>query len=188
MAGARQLGGAEVELRRSGGARARAPAATWCCCATSRSTAAPRSTRCSTSLLAAPRPRGHWQADPDSEARRLDLLPQTAPLAWDELMHHAGVPARARAPALERENDAAPRDAAPRPPRCASARPSGPASPAAAVSNGSLTCDRSFFVSTSTSGPSSTADRPCDLARHADRRRLARHRRLRRADLARRPS
>jgi len=30
---------------------------------------------------------GHWQADPDSEARRLDLLPQTAPFAWDELMH-----------------------------------------------------------------------------------------------------
>ena len=30
---------------------------------------------------------GHWQADPDSEARRLDLLPQTAPLTWDALMH-----------------------------------------------------------------------------------------------------
>ena len=30
---------------------------------------------------------GHWQRDPDSEARRRDLLPQTAPLAWDELMH-----------------------------------------------------------------------------------------------------
>ncbi|MEO8281027.1 MAG: beta-N-acetylhexosaminidase [Ideonella sp.] len=31
--------------------------------------------------------RGLWQLDPDSERRRLDLLPQTAPLAWDELMH-----------------------------------------------------------------------------------------------------
>ena len=31
---------------------------------------------------------GAWQADPDSDARRLDLLPQTAPIAWDELMHH----------------------------------------------------------------------------------------------------
>ena len=31
---------------------------------------------------------GRWQADPTSEARRLDLLPQTAPLPWDELMHH----------------------------------------------------------------------------------------------------
>jgi len=30
---------------------------------------------------------GHWRADPDSEARRLDLLPQTAPLTWDALMH-----------------------------------------------------------------------------------------------------
>lgn len=30
---------------------------------------------------------GHWQPDPDSEQRRVALLPQTAPLAWDELMH-----------------------------------------------------------------------------------------------------
>jgi beta-N-acetylhexosaminidase len=31
--------------------------------------------------------RGAWQADPDSEARRLALLPQTPPLGWDDLMH-----------------------------------------------------------------------------------------------------
>jgi len=31
---------------------------------------------------------GHWQPDPDSEIRRLALLPQTPPLAWDDLMHH----------------------------------------------------------------------------------------------------
>lgn len=31
---------------------------------------------------------GDWVASPDSEARRLDLLPQTAPLTWDDLMHH----------------------------------------------------------------------------------------------------
>lgn len=31
---------------------------------------------------------GRWQASADSEARRLELLPQTAPLPWDELMHH----------------------------------------------------------------------------------------------------
>jgi len=31
---------------------------------------------------------GHWHADPDSELRRLALLPQTAPLAWSDLMHH----------------------------------------------------------------------------------------------------
>jgi beta-N-acetylhexosaminidase len=30
---------------------------------------------------------GHWQPDPASESRRLDLLPQTAPVPWDELMH-----------------------------------------------------------------------------------------------------
>ncbi|MEW6098270.1 MAG: beta-N-acetylhexosaminidase [Pseudomonadota bacterium] len=32
---------------------------------------------------------GRWQACAHSEARRLDLLPQTAPRPWDELMHHA---------------------------------------------------------------------------------------------------
>ncbi|MEO8124223.1 MAG: beta-N-acetylhexosaminidase [Burkholderiales bacterium] len=31
---------------------------------------------------------GQWRADPDSEARRHALLPQTPPLAWDDLMHH----------------------------------------------------------------------------------------------------
>ena len=30
---------------------------------------------------------GHWRGDADSEARRLDLLPQTAPFTWDDLMH-----------------------------------------------------------------------------------------------------
>jgi beta-N-acetylhexosaminidase len=30
---------------------------------------------------------GHWHPDPDSEQRRLAMLPQTPPLAWDELMH-----------------------------------------------------------------------------------------------------
>jgi beta-N-acetylhexosaminidase len=31
---------------------------------------------------------GLWHADPDSEARRRALLPRSAPLAWDDLMHH----------------------------------------------------------------------------------------------------
>ena len=31
---------------------------------------------------------GHWRSDPDSEQRRLALLPQSPPMAWDELMHH----------------------------------------------------------------------------------------------------
>jgi beta-N-acetylhexosaminidase len=30
---------------------------------------------------------GQWHPDPDSEARRNALLPQTPPLTWDELMH-----------------------------------------------------------------------------------------------------
>jgi beta-N-acetylhexosaminidase len=33
--------------------------------------------------------RGRWLADAASEARRIDLLPQSAPLPWDELMHQA---------------------------------------------------------------------------------------------------
>jgi len=33
---------------------------------------------------------GGWEADPDSERRRLDLLPQTAPIGWDDLMHQPG--------------------------------------------------------------------------------------------------
>jgi beta-N-acetylhexosaminidase len=33
--------------------------------------------------------RGDWRQSPDSEARRLALLPQTPPLTWDELMHDA---------------------------------------------------------------------------------------------------
>ncbi len=37
--------------------------------------------------LAAAAADDRWRPDPDSEARRLALLPQTAPLAWDELMH-----------------------------------------------------------------------------------------------------
>jgi beta-N-acetylhexosaminidase len=32
---------------------------------------------------------GHWQSDPDSEARRRALLPATPPIAWDDLMHQA---------------------------------------------------------------------------------------------------
>ncbi len=37
--------------------------------------------------LVAAQAAGHWLADADSEARRLALLPDTPPFAWDELMH-----------------------------------------------------------------------------------------------------
>ena len=33
--------------------------------------------------------KGHWTDDPDSEQRRVGLLPLSPPLAWDELMHQA---------------------------------------------------------------------------------------------------
>lgn len=39
--------------------------------------------------LAAQVESGHWHPDPDSEVRRLALLPQTPPLPWDDLMHDA---------------------------------------------------------------------------------------------------
>ena len=37
--------------------------------------------------MSAAQTQGRWQADPDSEARRLALLPTAPPLTWDELMH-----------------------------------------------------------------------------------------------------
>ena len=37
--------------------------------------------------LAAAQASGHWEADPESEQRRRDLLPETMPIVWDELMH-----------------------------------------------------------------------------------------------------
>ena len=43
---------------------------------------------CALILLAA-QSAGHWHADIDSEARRVALLPETPPIAWDELMHDA---------------------------------------------------------------------------------------------------
>jgi beta-N-acetylhexosaminidase len=39
--------------------------------------------------LAAAHAAGRWRADALCERRRLDLLPQTEPLAWDDLMHDA---------------------------------------------------------------------------------------------------
>lgn len=38
--------------------------------------------------LTAAREAGRWQPSAASESRRLDLLPQSPPLPWDELMHH----------------------------------------------------------------------------------------------------
>ena len=38
--------------------------------------------------LTAAQANGEWTPEPDSESRRLDLLPQTVPLTWDELMRN----------------------------------------------------------------------------------------------------
>jgi beta-N-acetylhexosaminidase len=85
MAGARSVGGAEVTY-----AEAAAIALTAGCdlvllCNQSIDGGAAVDTLLE-ELLAAQQS-GQWQADPDSEARRRALLPQTAPLPWDELMH-----------------------------------------------------------------------------------------------------
>jgi beta-N-acetylhexosaminidase len=37
--------------------------------------------------LATAQAHGHWQPQPDSEARRTALLPLTPPWTWDDLMH-----------------------------------------------------------------------------------------------------
>jgi beta-N-acetylhexosaminidase len=39
--------------------------------------------------LATAAQRREWQPSQDSERRRLALLPQSAPLGWDDLMHHS---------------------------------------------------------------------------------------------------
>jgi beta-N-acetylhexosaminidase len=85
MAGARRVGGVEVSY-----AEAAAIALTAGCdlvllCNQSIDGGAAVDTLLD-ELLAAQQS-GHWQADSDSESRRRALLPQTAPLPWDELMH-----------------------------------------------------------------------------------------------------
>ena len=75
-----------AELCRGGRAWRWTPAATWCCCATRASTAAQAVDALLDGLAARPA-RGHWQPDPDSEQRRLALLPASPPLTWDALMH-----------------------------------------------------------------------------------------------------
>lgn len=39
--------------------------------------------------LAQAQAEGRWSADPDSEQRRIDLIPTSPPVAWDDLMHQA---------------------------------------------------------------------------------------------------
>jgi beta-N-acetylhexosaminidase len=93
MEGARHLGAAPGGAPSVSSARATppprwrwTPAATWCCCAT-RAWAAGEAVDELLDGLQQQAAAGHWHPDPDSERRRLALLPQAPPLAWDELMH-----------------------------------------------------------------------------------------------------
>jgi beta-N-acetylhexosaminidase len=87
MAGARRINGAEVTYAEAGAIALAAGCDLVLLCNQS----APGNATIDALLdgLLAAQAQGLWQLDPDSEARRLDLLPQTAPLTWDELMHHA---------------------------------------------------------------------------------------------------
>ena len=95
MAGARRLGGAEVSYAEAAALALAAGCDMVLLCNQSLDGGAAVDALLD-ELLAA-EAAGHWQADPDSETRRRDLLPQTTPIVWDELMH---LPAYQRA--LER--------------------------------------------------------------------------------------
>ena len=85
MAGARQLGGGELSYAEAAALALSAGCDLVLLCNQS----APGSRVLDELLdgLDAALASGHWQPDPDSEQRRLALLPLTPPLGWDDLMH-----------------------------------------------------------------------------------------------------
>ena len=85
MAAARQINGVEVGYAEAAGVALAAGCDMVLVC--NQSNAGERTLDDLLDGLVAESYKGHWQPDPDSEARRLDLLPQTAPFTWDELMH-----------------------------------------------------------------------------------------------------
>ena len=85
MAGARRVGGVEVTYAEAAAIALSAGCDLVLLCNQSVDGGAAVDTLLDELLVA--QQRGQWQADPDSEARRRALLPQTAPLPWDELMH-----------------------------------------------------------------------------------------------------
>ena len=85
MAGARRLGGAEVSYAEAATLALSAGCDMVLLCNQSLGGGAPLDALLEGLLEA--EAHGHWQPDPASESRRLDLLPQTVPVAWDELMH-----------------------------------------------------------------------------------------------------
>jgi len=85
MAGARSIGGVEVSYAEAAALALSAGCDLVLLCNQSIDCGAAVDTLLD-ELLAA-EAAGGWQADPDSDVRRLDLLPQTAPIVWDDLMH-----------------------------------------------------------------------------------------------------
>jgi beta-N-acetylhexosaminidase len=85
MAGARELGGGELSYAEAAALALSAGCDLVLLC--NQSLAGSRVLDDLLDGLAAAHASGHWQADPDSEQRRLALLPLTPPLGWDDLMH-----------------------------------------------------------------------------------------------------
>jgi beta-N-acetylhexosaminidase len=85
MAGARRINGVEVTYTEAAVLALNAGCDLVLLC--NQSTAGTRTVDDLLDGLVEAQAQDQWQLDPDSEARRLDLLPQTAPLTWDELMH-----------------------------------------------------------------------------------------------------
>ena len=85
MAGARRVGGSELAYAEAAALALSAGCDLVLLC--NQSAAGDRSLDELLDGLSAGIESGAWAQDPDSEARRLRLLPQTPPLAWDELMH-----------------------------------------------------------------------------------------------------
>lgn len=85
MAGARRIGGVEVSYVEAATAALAAGCDLVLLCNQSLDGGAAVDTLLD-GLLAAQQQR-RWESDPDSEARRLRLLPASAPLDWDTLMH-----------------------------------------------------------------------------------------------------
>ncbi len=87
MAGARRIGGVEVTYAEAGALALAAGCDMVLLC--NQSLDGGRAVDDLLDGLLAAQAAGHWQADVDSEARRTVLLPQTPPMAWDDLMHDA---------------------------------------------------------------------------------------------------
>ena len=85
MAGARRVGGVEVTYAEAAALALSAGCDLVLLCNQSVDGGAAVDTLLDELLVA--QHNGSWQADADSEARRRALLPQSAPLPWDELMH-----------------------------------------------------------------------------------------------------